>query len=685
MHTTEKNTAAALLVAAITLICTAAAPLQAYAQQHDAARALPRQWESVLGSIVEDEDEAAAGWEDAYDALCQLEASPVDINSATREDLERIPFLSDAEIADILEFVYRNGRMQTMAELAMIPRLSAQKRRLLQYFVRIDAAGPTPHKGFPSLKNIVSHGNSKLIATASIPLYDRKGDHNGYLGYKYRHSLRYEYSYGKHLRLGFVGAQDAGEPFFAGRNRTGYDFYSFYAAARGMGRVKDIVVGRYRARMGLGLVLNNDLGFGKTAVLTSLNRSGSSLRPHSSRSGSNYMQGAAARLSLLPHLDLTPFFSWRHIDATLNKDDGSIASILRSGYHRTESEMAKKNNSSQLVAGANLGWAAGGFSAALTGCYTALDRRLSPNTAQLYRRFYAAGSRFYNIGMDYGYVSGRFSFHGETATGDSRAWATINTVAYRPSSVLTLTAVQRFYSYRYYSLLSRSFSEGGSVQNESGIYLGGSWQPARSMQVGWYTDIVYFPWAKYQASAASRCFDSQLSVQCSSGSWTLAARYRLKVREKDSEDKTSLLNHTVHRLRLSLGCATPVWSLQLRGDAVRSVYKEQSNGYMASLSGGTALKRLRLYAAAAYFHTDDYNSRIYSYERGMTYEFAFPSYSGEGIRYALLLGWQPFASLSFSAKLSTTDYFDRSVVGTALQQVNGSSLTDVAVQMKWKF
>lgn len=46
-----------------------------------------------------------------------------------------------------------------------------------------------------------------------MPFYTRKGDREGYMGYQYKHSIRYDFTYGDNVRLGVLGAQDAGEPF----------------------------------------------------------------------------------------------------------------------------------------------------------------------------------------------------------------------------------------------------------------------------------------------------------------------------------------------------------------------------------------------------------------------------------------------------------------------------------------
>lgn len=642
------------------------------------------EWENIIGSLMEQEDdETAEDWETTYDILQELEQNPVDINSATKEELERIPFLNESEISDILEYIYRNGQILSAAELAMIRSLSAAKRNLLEYFICINEK---KEGGFPKIKNIIKYGKSTLIATGGMPLYDRKGDKNGYLGYKYKHSLRYDYTYGKYLRIGFVGAQDSGEPFFADRNSAGYDFYSYYATIKGLGRIKNLTVGKYRIRMGMGLIMNNDAAFGKSMFLSSVGRYGTNIRPHSSRSSYNYMQGLATTVAINSKLSLTAFASYKDFDATINKKDGSITSIIKSGYHRTPQEMSKKNNSSESAYGGNIEFSHNGFHGGISGYYASLSRPLKPNISQPYRKYYANGDKFYNVSVDYGYSSGKFSLLGETATGNCNAIATVNMLIYKLKYNFQITAIQRFYSYKYYSLLSQGFSEGGSVQNESGVYVGINWQPAKGLAVTYYSDIVYFPWAKYQASTASHAFDNMLSLSYRYNNWTFLVKYRLKMKEKDNSNKSALIYQTGQTARFVTAYSATEWNVKAQIDITSSNYKESSLGYMASLSSEyKAIKKLRLFTGFAYFNTKDYNSRIYCYERGMLYDFSFPSYFGEGIRYFLLTDYKFSNRLSATAKASVTNYFNRKPIGSGMQQVDKSSLCDINMQIKWSF
>lgn len=639
-----------------------------------------RGWEALLDELGGQEDLESVDWESYYDYLSELEANPLNINTATRDELEQLPFLTKTDVEDINEYIYRHGPMKTLGELVMIKTLDYHKRQLLFYFTY---AGEVKKPSFPKLKNILKYGKHNVVGTLKVPFYSRKGDKDGYLGYQYKHSVKYDFTYGDYVRVGFLGSQDAGEPFFADKNSMGYDFYSFYYVLKKLGRLKTLAVGRYRLRFGMGLVINNNFGFGKLSTLTSMGRGISTIRAHSSRSDANYLQGAAATINVAKGLDVSAFVSYRDFDATLNKGDSTIATILSSGYHRTETEMKKKNNSSQLLVGGNVDYKFGGFYVGATAVYASLDKELKPKTDAVYRRIYANGNTFYNVGVNYGYTGHRLSFSGETATGGCHGLATINTLSYRLVENLDLMALHRFYSYKYYSLFSQSFSEGGAVQNESGVYIGANWRPRPTISIMAYTDFAYFAWPKYQASNSSHAFDNLLQVTYSPSKWTFTARYRLKLRERDHAEKTDLIYKKEHRGRLSAAYNAGRWNAKTQADVAYTSYKSTSFGWMITQNAGCNVgKHLNIYGTFSYFKTDDYDSRLYVYERGMYQAFSFPSFYGNGIRYALLANYSLQKKLIVTVKIGTTNYFDRNTIGSSYQQINHSSATDLELQLR---
>ena len=654
--------------------------------EEDREKHAPSQpWQEYLMELSEMEDFEQTAWEDYEEELEELAQHPLNLNTATREEMEHLPFLTPSQVEDIQAYLHRYHGMKTMAELALIPSISWYQRQLMNCFFYV--ADETPGKQFPSLKNILKYGKHEVMGMVKVPFYERKGDGkgaDGYLGYKYRHGVRYQFRYGDYVKMGVVGAQDAGEPFGAGKNSLGYDFYSFYIQLKKLGRWKNITLGRYRLHEGLGLILNNDFSFGKFSILSSFGRTmPSTIRVHSSRSSANYLQGAAATYSLMKGLDITGFVSYRKIDATL-ASKGGIKTILKTGLHRTYSEIAKQDVASNTLVGGNINYHHAGWHAGATAFYTSFSLPLTPNTSQLYKRFSPVGDQFWNASIDYGYISHRWNIAGETATGDCGAIATLNTISYQFTDRFLLMALQRFYSARYYSLFSNSFSEGSAIQDENGVYLGVTWTPASRWNITAYSDFAYFVWPKYQTRESTQSWDNLVSV-IFQASRCLALGGRIRYKDKAGT--------TTGRLRLYANLKTAKWfaktSMDFAVNREASLMENEkgtiSRGYMLNENLGTTWRWLRLSGRFSYFHTQDYSSRIYVYEPGLLYQMSFGSYYGEGIRYALVARSEISHHLLVIAKLGCTNYFDRNHISSGKQEIAGSRQMDLEVQVKWKW
>lgn len=583
-----------------------------------------------------------------------------------------------------MEYLYRYGPMRSFGELRMLKSMGQRELALLPFFITLEEKTEDT-TAFPRWSTIAREGRHTLTATGRIPFYQRKGDEQGYLGYEYRHSLRYEFAYSNYVKAGLIGAQDAGEPFFGQRNSWGYDTYSYYIQVQRLGCLENAIVGKYKVSTGLGLVLNTSFSLGKLSILQKLGRQTNTLRVHSSRSEADYFQGAAATLRVLQPLSVTLFASYRPLDATLN-DDGSATTIITSGYHRTPTEYEKKGNTHETDLGGSISFRQGGLHLGAHAVMTTLDRKLQPDTSVIYRRYYPQGDTFFNASLDYGYTHHRFSLNGETATDRHGALTTIHSLSFQPSSALSLMALQRFYSYRYTGYHAHSFGDNSRAQNESGFYLGFSWTPMGHLHLQGYADYAYFPWARYQAMDTSHAWDFLLQGDWQLQRWGIKARHRLRMRQKNNEEATALIPDNEHRGRLSVTYTHPTaWSTKTQLDYTHSAYKTTCKGYMVSEHLCWQQKNWQWNLATGYFNTDDYNSRIYLYEHQMQHDIAFPMFYGEGLHLAFYVRTDVVKNLRLSAKLGYTNYFDRSVIGTGQQQIAQAHTTDLDLQLRWKF
>lgn len=643
-------------------------------------------WQNALRQWLTVEDMEEGYGEAVMEQLTELAASPLNLNQVTREELEALPFLTALQVEQIMEYIYYYAPLRTIGELKMITSLDWYTRKLLEHFVYV---GPErPRRVWPKLDSVANNGRHIFMVGGKVPFYSRKGDRStdttGYRGYRYRHDIRYQFNYHDRIKFGLTAAQDAGEPFFKDKNRLGYDHYSYYFQLRRMGRLEELNLGMFRVKMGMGLVMNTTFSLGKLAALQSLGRTTHMLTAHASRSQGDYLRGAAATVRVGNRWKLTAFASYRALDATLNKD-GTARTLLRDGYHRTLAELSKKNNTYETDLGGSIGYRKGTFHVNLNTVYTHLNRPLVPQQA-LYKRYAASGSDFTNVSADYGYNNAHWGVAGETAVNEQGAIATINTLNWRTTESLTLMLLHRYYDKRYTALHAYSFGEGSGVQNEHGVYLGAKWQPSPVWFLQGYADYAHFSWPRYLVSNTSDAFDALFSARYSKQQWAVEGWYRMRIRQRDNSDSKQLENHTEHRLRLrSVVNVSSQLSLQTQADAVRIwTDSEWQQGIMLSQHATWQWRWLQADAHIGWFRTDSYDARLYQYERSLLYDFSFPAYYGHGLRHSLMLRASVGDRFTAIVKYGTTNYFDRSIIGSGLQQINHSSMTDILLQLHYK-
>lgn len=105
--------------------------------------------EQLIADIFEQytaESEDAIDYDTFYEDLISLSENPVNLNRTTQDELDKMPFLSDDQIENILSYVYRFGPIQTIFELQLIDGLDMTDIRRMLPFVRVGEASETQKK-----------------------------------------------------------------------------------------------------------------------------------------------------------------------------------------------------------------------------------------------------------------------------------------------------------------------------------------------------------------------------------------------------------------------------------------------------------------------------------------------------------------------------------------------------------
>lgn len=648
-------------------------------------------WEEFVEEISIDKYEEDGEISNLISDLEELHEHPFNLNTATKEQLEQLYFLNDYEIEEILAYIYIYGPMKSLGELLLIEKLDYKSRQFLRLFVYVDDV-KNEEKERLKWSDLWKKGKHEITTRLDVPLYEREGyksqdaetlldnPNKVYLGSKLYNNIRYNYSCDKKVYFGFTAEKDAGEPFGDYGNR-GYDSYSYYFLLKDVGCIKTLALGDYRLSFGEGLVVNCDFSFGKSTMLN-MNNSKSSIKKFSSLSETDFFQGAALTLNF-NHLDITVFYSYLPTDATLN-DDGTISSLYTDGLHRTLLETTKKHNVVEQSAGGDLTWNDKHFSFGFTALYQHYDHSFYKGTA-LYRQYYPNGSSFTNISVHYSLNFYKFSFFGETAYSNVYdGFATSNKAIYYVNKKLNFIALYRLFSYQYVGLRANSFSEGGYVRNESGIYIGAEVNPLDELKLSFYADYFHFPWVKYATPHASDGIDVSLQTDWkASDKWNLTGRYQIKRKERYGDP------YLYHKIKLNAQfLPTKSWELKLNGRFTR--VRDEDGGHVKGYMLGEILKWksnkeiFNLSISCFYFDSEDYKAPMSFYEPSVLYAFSYMTMYGNGLRSALNARWNITKNWMIMFKFGSTCYFDRDVIGEDLQQINSNWKNDISFLLRFK-
>ncbi|MEI6554755.1 MAG: helix-hairpin-helix domain-containing protein [Paludibacter sp.] len=684
-----------LFILLITLLCSYALRAQ------DAAATT----EQIIADIFEKftaESDETIDYESFYDDLMFCAENPVNLNSTSREELEKLQFLSEIQIENLISYVYENGSMQTIYELQLVEGLDMTDIRRMLPFVRLGDSDDSKAKIY--WNDLLKYGKNEVLFRLDKGLETKEGyqftpneDVNAptvnpklYLGNELYNSLKYRFHYKDRIQFGFSGEKDAGEQFW-GTSNKGYDFYSLHAQLNNFGKFKTIVLGDFRANFGQGLVLHPEFGMGKSSYVLNVTPRSSGLKKFSSTDEYNFFRGAGVTLKL-GKFEVSAFYSNKMIDGDTVND--TFTSIIKTGYHRTLDELSKKQTVNQQIVGGNVTYTNLNLQIGITAVHTELDNALVPDKT-VYNYFYFSGKRQKTGGVFYRYRWKKLNLFGETAVTDNGSIATLNGCYFSPVSQLSLVVLQRYYSPEYDTFYASSFAETSRINNESGLYLGAEVRPFRKWKLAAYADSYRFPWPKYGIDAPSVGNDYLFQADFAAKR-NLNMYWRFKYEEKQTNLSTTgavmpvivPLQKTSLRYQLTYSYGNFNFKNVLEGNLSRQAGTDWTYGVIASQDLSYTFQRipLKMDVRFQFFDAQDYENRFYSYEKDVLYAFSIPMYYGLGSRYYLNLQYDVTKRLSLWFKIAQTVYADdRESLSSGNETILGNRKTDMRLLLKWEF
>ena len=633
--------------------------------------------------------------------------NPLNLNSATSADLEEINLLTSIQINDLILHRKLFGNFISIYELQTLKYWDLSTIQLVLPFVRVDDKLDNLHV---SLKEALKQGDYEVFlryqrTPEERPGYDNVPDsvlsnsNSYYYGSPDRYYTRLRYSYRTNISIGVTGEKDAGEQFFQGAQKSGFDFYSFHAFYKGGKYLKAVAIGDYQIQIGQGLNLWSGYAFGKTADVTNVKRSANPIKSYTSVDESRFLRGAAFDLGW-KDFSFTGFASAKKVDASgiadsLFDDLQYVTSINLSGLHRTNSEIERRDVLTEYITGGNLRYATRGLQLGLAGVYQGYDKEFN-KAIQPYNQFDFRGKDMYSLSGDYSWVIQNFNFFGETSWSSfNGSWAHLHGFLASIDTRASLSVIYRNYGRGYQTFYNNGFSEGSNTQNENGLYAGLKVKFSPFWTFNGYVDFFKFPWLKYQIDGPSQGNErlAQLSYKPTK-TFEIYARYRYQNKERNSRFSdgtvTALENVIQQNYRINVSYAVnEFFTLKSRIEWVSIQRPSQpfEKGILITQDLLFKPKSLPFDLSLRYalFDTDSYDTRIYSFENNALYAFAVPAHYYQGNRAYVLLRYSFLNYFDLWVRYGVFIYNNRTSIGSGAEEIIGDKKSDLTIQLRMSF
>ena len=602
--------------------------------------------DDMIALIIEDiysqliEEGAEVDFQELEQELYAIHADPIDLNSATEDDLRRLPFLSQSQIDAILLLVYRQP-LTSLYELRLVSELADYEiRNLLPFVVVRQVAADSL-----SWRSLWQHPRQEL----SLRLDARRIESNG--ADPFYTALRYQLKASPHLELGLSAERDTHEPWYVKGKTYGADFYGGFVQLKDLGCLRKLVIGDMRASFGQGLTLSNSLSYtSKIAYVQDNGYRREGIDRKLSTSEYDFMRGIGATLQWWK-VQLSAMYSARKVDG--NVVDGCFSSIQRTGYHRTESELNAKRSVWEQTAAVNVTLRLDKLHLGIVATYTDLSDTLAP-TPEYYNTYYFRGTRQSSIGIHYQWRYRKVELFGELSAAQNTRWGVGNIIGLRlsPTSDISMVAIHRYYSPFFHSLHGQGLSSSTHRGGEHGMLVGADIRSLPHWQLSAYADVYRHTTPSYRQPAPATGYDVMATAQYSK---TESLILRLRARSKGIADSYR------HALRATL--ITPV------GNWTNNAFAEVNIAQSAdTLTPGTVIGdqveyrfpcSLTLQLRAEGFYCPAWDNRVNLYENDMPYSFSIPAVYGIGARYYVNLRYHINDHFSLYLRASQTLQTDK--------------------------
>jgi DNA uptake protein ComE-like DNA-binding protein len=634
--------------------------------------------------------------------------NPIDLNTATQEEIETLGLVSSIQIANLLSHIEHFGKLISIYELQEIDGFDLKTIYALLPYVHVSDQLNSGHFDY---KEMLKQGKHEFILRTQQVLEPQLGyqpidsatyaenPNARYLGSPQRIFVRYRFTYSRFISFGIIGEKDAGEEFFRETQKQGFDYYAGHLCIRNKGMIKSLIIGDYQVSFGQGLVAWTGFAFGKTSDALAIRRSGLGIRPYMSTDENRFFRGAAVSFQK-GYFEATVFGSVKRRDANISSIDSAgqelmTSSLQTSGLHSIPREIENKDVLLEKIAGGHFSLKRKTFQLGIGGLINGYNINLQRNLS-LYNQFAFSSQKNAIVGMDYDWTIFNLHFFGEIARSANGGIAICNGLIAGLDPRFAISINQRWLERNYQNNYGNAFAESSALNNEKGIYIGINSKISRKITLNTYIDRTRFAWLRYRLDAPSFGSDFLFQINYTPDKKKdCYFRYRRRNLFINSSEEDSPLDPIVpvfqdnfrFNFQYPLGKS---FRLSSRVESViyRQGKSKKENGFLIwqEITYRHVGSKLAVTGRYALFQTDSYDTRIYGYESDVLYAFSIPALYNKGSRVYLLINWNLNRYCEVWLRLAQTFYSNQQTISTgSLNAIQGNTKTEAKVQLRLKF
>lgn len=664
--------------------------------------------EQRVEQIAEANEDLEIDYTTMFDQLAWFFEHPINLNNASEKDLQDLRLLTDQQILNLFTHIEKNGKLMSLYELQTIDGWDATTILNVLPFVKVSADLNAPNITF---KDMIKNGSNELFIRYTRILEEQEGfapiedsvlaesPNKRYLGSEDKIYMRYRFKFRQNVSWGMTAEKDAGEEFFKGTQKNGFDFYSAHLYLQDFGPIKALALGDFQVQFGQGLTAWSGLAFGKSSSVMNVKRQARGLRPYTSVDENLFMRGAGVTVGV-KDFELTTFFSKKRIDANISEGDTLeqevvVTSFQTSGIHGTPGELFDKDAIGEQHMGGHLAFKKRRLEIGVTAMASDYDGDLQ-RTLREYNQFDFNDNKNLSTGLDYNFIVNNFNFYGEASRSLNGGMAFLNGALITLDRNLSMSIMHRHYGRDYQQLVSNAFAENSRTVNERGLYVGMQATHNRRWTFYGYFDLFTFPWMRSDLETPEQSgYDhlAQLNWKPSK-KLEIYGRIRSRLRPTDTDDDIDDIDFRVSRKQINyrLNVSTKISEdLRLKNRVEMVRYEEGNNdletGFLVyqdilyQKKGSPLSIKLRY----ALFDVQSYDARVYAYENDVLYFFSIPAYANRGSRFYTVLRYKVARGVDLWLRYSQWLYNDRETISSGLTGINSNTKSEIRAQVRFRF